>query len=111
MYLTRGGSVQRSVTSGPRGLPAGQLLCWFRAKLHGHVSTQEGEGQGGEESQWRLNSLAGRPRGLATRPPLGELPPPPCRWNSPHGPINTPYRWKSEHTPHFGDSTCKALIS
>jgi hypothetical protein len=26
----------------------------------------------------------------------------------PHGPINTPYRWKSKHTPHFRDSTCKA---
>jgi hypothetical protein len=30
----------------------------------------------------------------------------------PHGPINTPspLRWKWGHTPHFGDSTCKALI-
>jgi hypothetical protein len=28
----------------------------------------------------------------------------------PHGPINTPYRWKSTHTPHFRDSTCKVLF-
>jgi hypothetical protein len=28
----------------------------------------------------------------------------------PHNPINTLLRWKWEHTPHFGDSTCKALI-
>jgi hypothetical protein len=28
----------------------------------------------------------------------------------PHGPINTPIQWKSEHTPHFGDSTCKTPI-
>jgi hypothetical protein len=28
----------------------------------------------------------------------------------PHGPINTPLRWKWEHTPHFRDYTCKALI-
>jgi hypothetical protein len=27
-----------------------------------------------------------------------------------HGPINTPYQWKSKHTPHFGNSTCKAPI-
>jgi hypothetical protein len=26
---------------------------------------------------------AGRPRGLAARPPLGELPPQPSRWSSP----------------------------
>jgi hypothetical protein len=28
------------------------------------------------------------------------------------GPINTPspYWWKLEDTPHFGDSTCKTLI-
>jgi hypothetical protein len=41
------------------------------------------EGQGGEESQWRPNSLAGRPRGLAAWPPLGELPPRPSRCSSP----------------------------
>jgi hypothetical protein len=29
---------------------------------------------------------------------------------APPWPINTPYRWKSEHTQHFRDSTCKALI-
>jgi hypothetical protein len=29
---------------------------------------------------------------------------------APHGPINTPYRLKSTHTPHFVDSTSKALF-
>jgi hypothetical protein len=28
----------------------------------------------------------------------------------PHNPINTPLRWKWGDTPHFGDSTCKALV-
>jgi hypothetical protein len=50
MYLTRGGNVQRTLISGPRGWsagqiswPADQLLCRFGPKLCGHVSTQEGE--------------------------------------------------------------------
>jgi hypothetical protein len=57
--------VKSPLTSEPRGWPAGQLLCQFGPKLHGHVSTQEGEGQGGKESYWRLNSLAVRACGLA----------------------------------------------
>jgi hypothetical protein len=73
--------VQRPLTSGPKGWPAGQLYQ-FGPKLHGHVSTCEGEGQGGEECQWRPNSLAGQPRGLAAWPPLDELPPQPSRWSS-----------------------------
>jgi hypothetical protein len=28
----------------------------------------------------------------------------------PWTPMNTLYRWKSDLTPHFGDSTCKAPI-
>jgi hypothetical protein len=82
--------VQRSLTSGPKGWPAGQipwpagqLLCQFRQKLCGHVSTGEGEGQCCEKSQWRLNSLASQPCALAARPPLGELPPQPSQWSSP----------------------------
>jgi hypothetical protein len=57
MYLTRGGSVQRPLTSGPRGWPPGQIpwparqvLCWFGLWLHAHVSTREGEEQGSAES-------------------------------------------------------------
>jgi hypothetical protein len=66
MYLTRGGSVERPLTSGPRGWPASQVLCRFGPWLCAHVSTREGEGQGGGESQWRPNHMA-------SRPPLGEL--------------------------------------
>jgi hypothetical protein len=40
MYLTRGGSVQRQLTSEPRGWLAGQLLCRFGTKLGGHVCTR-----------------------------------------------------------------------
>jgi hypothetical protein len=46
MYLTRGGSVQRLLTNGPRGWLAGQIpgpvglvLCQFGPRLHAHVST------------------------------------------------------------------------
>jgi hypothetical protein len=70
MYLTRGGSVQRPLTSGPRGWLAGQkpwlagqVLCRFDPWLPAHVSTREGEGQGGGESQWRLKHMATRPCG------------------------------------------------
>jgi hypothetical protein len=60
--------VQRSLTSGPRGWPTDQIpwsidqvLCRFGPQLHAHVSTREGEGQGGGESRWRPNHMTGRP--------------------------------------------------
>jgi hypothetical protein len=56
MYLTRGGSVQRPLASGPWGWPVvqipwpvGQVLCRFGSRLRAHVSTREGEGQDGEK--------------------------------------------------------------
>jgi hypothetical protein len=66
MCLTRGGSVQRSLTSGPRGWPigqipwsAGQVLCWFGPRLRAHMSTQEGEGQGGGgQTTWPAGHVA-----------------------------------------------------
>jgi hypothetical protein len=68
--MTQGHNVQRPLTSGPRGWladripwPVGQLLSRFRPKLLGHMSTREGKGYGGGKSQWRPNSLAGRPHG------------------------------------------------
>jgi hypothetical protein len=67
MYLTRGGSVQKPLSSGPRGWPTGQVLGRFGPRLRAHVSTCEGEHQGSGESRWRLNHMA-------SRPPLGELP-------------------------------------
>jgi hypothetical protein len=39
MYVTRGQSGQRPLTSRPSGWLAGQLLSWFGPKLLGHVST------------------------------------------------------------------------
>jgi hypothetical protein len=33
-----------------------------------------------------------------------------CRWNLPSAPIKAPLLLKIEHTPHFGYSSCKALI-
>jgi hypothetical protein len=54
MYVTRETSVQRPLTNGPRGWPAGQihwflgqLLSQFRPKLLGHVSTREGKSSSG----------------------------------------------------------------
>jgi hypothetical protein len=49
MYLTRGGSVQRPLASGPWGWPVGQVLCRFGSRLRAHVPTREGEGQDGEK--------------------------------------------------------------
>jgi hypothetical protein len=63
MYVTQGDSVQRPLTSGPRGWPTGQLFSRFRLKLLGCVSTQEGKGYDSGESQWMPNSLASRPCG------------------------------------------------
>jgi hypothetical protein len=81
MYVTRGDSVQRPLTSGPTGWlageipwPAGQLLSQFGSKFLGHVSTREGKCYGGGESWWTPNSLAG--------PPLRELPLRPGQWSS-----------------------------
>jgi hypothetical protein len=62
MYLTRGGSVQRPLTSGPKGWPTGQVYVGL-ARGFIHVSTREGEDQGGGESLWRPNQMAGQPRG------------------------------------------------
>jgi hypothetical protein len=57
MYVTQGDSVQRPLTSGPRGWPAGQIPCpvgrllsRFRPKLIGHMSTREGKDYGSRES-------------------------------------------------------------
>jgi hypothetical protein len=70
MYVTRGDSVQRPLTSGPKGWPTvqipwpiGQLLSQFRPKLLGHMSTREGKDYASGESWWRPNSLVGRPHG------------------------------------------------
>jgi hypothetical protein len=53
MYLTQGDSVQRPLTSGARGWPAGQVLCWFGPWLRAHVSTRGVEGQdGGGRTTW-----------------------------------------------------------
>jgi hypothetical protein len=57
MYLTRGSSVQRTLTSRPKGWPAGQIPG--PASQPAFMSTQEGEGKGGGESRWRPNHMAG----------------------------------------------------
>jgi hypothetical protein len=55
--------VKRPLTSGPWGWPAGHVLCQFGPQLRAHVSTREGEVQGGGEMRWRPNDIAGWPRG------------------------------------------------
>jgi hypothetical protein len=62
--------VQRPLSSGPRGWLADQIpwpvdyvFCRFGPQLHAHVSTREGEGQGGGESRWRPNHMASPPHG------------------------------------------------
>jgi hypothetical protein len=61
--MTRGDNVQGPLTSGPRRWSVGQRLHRFGPGLLGHVSTRQGEGYGGGESQWRPNSLASWPCG------------------------------------------------
>jgi hypothetical protein len=62
--------VQRLLTSGPKGWPAGKIpwpasqVLWRFGPWHrANVSTREGEGQDGGESRWRPNHMAGQPRG------------------------------------------------
>jgi hypothetical protein len=73
--------------------------------LHEKGKAMAAEKVGGCRTHWP----AGRSCGLATRLPLSELPPRPSRWGSPW-PYKYPYRWKSTHTPCYGDSTCKPPI-
>jgi hypothetical protein len=81
--------------------PTSQVLSRFGPQLHGHVSTREEEGQDGGERWWRpflRPTTTWRVTALAKSVEL------------PHSPINTPLRWKSEHTSLHENSTCKALI-
>jgi hypothetical protein len=66
MYLTGGGSVQRPLTSGPRGWLARFYVSLARGFVHTCLH-EKGKAQGGGESQWRPNHMV-------SRPPLGELP-------------------------------------
>jgi hypothetical protein len=70
VYLTRGPTGLNPSSNGPRGrpvgpthYPAGQVLSRFGPRLHGHVSTREGEGQGGGEIRWKPFHPADWPRG------------------------------------------------
>jgi hypothetical protein len=99
VYLTHG-------PSGPNPRPKGlahHALCRFGARLWGHVSTWGVEGQGGGDSQWR-------PLHPADRPPCGTKPTYPSQLSSPQPNKYSPTVKMRGHTPHFGDSTCKALI-
>jgi hypothetical protein len=114
MYLTRGGSVQMPLTSGPRGWPAGRpgfMSVWPAASCVCVYMRR------GRPRQWR-RSMEAEPHGwLATW--LGRLA---TTWQviditksvtPPWTPINTPLSVEIRthtHTPHFGDSTCKASI-
>ncbi len=83
---------------------AGHVLCRFGLWLRGHVSTRAVEDQGGEECWWR-------PLHMASRPPVGAKPSSPSQWSSPRALYIPPYSGnENTHTPHFRDSTCKALI-
>jgi hypothetical protein len=44
VYLTRGGSVQRPLTSGPRGWPSGPTLQPLMGWLHGDTLQEVAEG-------------------------------------------------------------------
>jgi hypothetical protein len=67
MNLTRGSSVQRSLTSGPRGWPTGPTLQALEGWLHGHA-LQEAVTRnpklefGGSRTRWPPGHVA-RPAG------------------------------------------------
>jgi hypothetical protein len=55
--------------------------------------------------------MASRSCGFASRPPVGAKPSSPSQWSSPRALYIPPYGGnENTHTPHFRDSTCKALI-
>jgi hypothetical protein len=102
MHLTRGGSVQRPLNSGPRGWPAGQTpwpvgptLQPFTGLLHGHA-LQEAVTRnlklevGGSRTQWSAGHVA-RPAdqhlacyrlNQVRNSTLDPYKYPPYRWNS-----------------------------
>jgi hypothetical protein len=86
VYLTRGPSALDPRLSRLRGWPVGQGLTQFGPSLGCHASTRGGEGQVSGESQRRPLDPAGRPRGLAVRPPPGAKPTSPNWWRS-HSPL------------------------
>jgi hypothetical protein len=91
-------------TPSRKGPSAGRpcfMLVWPTA-LRTHVYTRSRRPR-----RWRKSveaSPPGRPATTWHQTDFSKL------MELPHGPINTPLRWKWEHTPHFGDYTCKALI-
>jgi hypothetical protein len=59
VYLTHGPSGPNHRPKGPKGQPAGHVLCWFGPRLRGHVSIRGVEGHGGGESRWMSLHPAG----------------------------------------------------
>jgi hypothetical protein len=103
MYLTRGGSVQRPLTSGPSGWPAGQTPLMGR--LHGDTLQEAVTGNpkpkvGGGQTPWPPDHVA-RPVGhhlVSYR--LNQV------GNPPWTPINTPLLVEI-NTPHH---TCSSPL-
>jgi hypothetical protein len=103
--------VQRPLTSGPRG---GRLANFYVSSDQNVVDTclhEKGKDKavkkvGGGRTHWPASHIAWPPGHHLVSYHLdqvGGAPPRPYKYHP-------PYRWKSEHTPYFGDSTCKALI-
>jgi hypothetical protein len=95
--------VPRPLTSGPGG---GQLARFYVGLAHGFLHTclrEKGKAKtvekvGGGRTTWPAGQhLVSYRLNQVSNPSLD--------------PYKYPfYLWKSEHTPHFGDSTCKAPI-
>jgi hypothetical protein len=109
VYLTHGLSVSNPRLKGTKGRLAGQtprsaghVLCQFDPRLRGNVSTRSRRPR-----RWRKSVEAAPPSQPNTTWCQTDIS---KSVELPHVPINTPLRWKWGDTPHFGDSTCKALI-
>jgi hypothetical protein len=120
MYVTREDNVQRPLTSGPGGSRQAKSLCWpasfwvsldqnFLDKcLHEKGKVMAVEKVGGGQTHWPVGRVARVASCHLVSYCLSQVfraPP----W--PHKYHPTSESWHTHtHTPHFGDSSCKALI-
>jgi hypothetical protein len=110
MYLTCGGSVQRPLTSWPSGWLArfyvGLARDFMHMCLHEKGKAKAVEKVGGGQTTWLADHVAGPAGHHLVSYWLNQVSNPSLdlyKYLSTGGNHNT-------HTPHFGDSTCKAPI-
>jgi hypothetical protein len=115
MYMTREDSVQRSLTSGPRGsakslgrstsFRVGSNQNFLDTCLYEKGKAMAVEKVGGGRTHWPAGHVARLVGHHLASCHLGQVS------GTPPWPYKYPLPVKVDtHTPHFGDSTCKALF-